>query len=85
MKIKEIHCKHWILSESIGAITLYPFIFYNTNTINYKENFKTLQKHEMVHVEQVKKIGFFKFYFTYLFGKKDEYEKEAYRKEHDVH
>lgn len=83
MKVREIHCKRWFLPKNLGAITIYPFIFYNTNAESYKEVFEHLQKHEMVHIAQVERLGWFNFYLTYLFGKKDQYEKEAYRKEHN--
>lgn len=82
MKIREIHCKRWFLSKDIGAITLLPFgIYYNTDHHQYKEDFKALQFHEMVHVDQVKKEGILKFYITYLLGDSKEDEEEAYRKE----
>ena len=82
MRIREVHCKKWFLPKKIGAITLLPFgIFYNTNHKQYKEDFKALQFHESVHVEQVKREGILKFYITYLLGDHKQDEAEAYRKE----
>jgi len=87
VKIKEIHCGHWFLSDWIGAITLYPFIFYNMNHKQYKEDFLSLQYHEFVHVAQVRHLGWFKFYFSYAYEtlrkgyKNNKYEIEAYEAE----
>ncbi len=91
MKIREIHCKRWFIPKSINAITLYPFIFYNKPERFSKSRFKTLQKHEMVHVAQVEKLGWFKFYASYInlnFIKRvkpgtGKYEKEAYKEQHE--
>ena len=85
--IKEIHCKYWFLSKRFAGITLYPFIFYNTKHRAYKKNFDALQFHEFVHVEQIRRVGWFKFYLDYLwqslrFGYlKNKYEIEAYQKQ----
>ncbi len=47
-----------------AGITLYPFIFLN---MSKKEALKThMLHHELIHFDQIKKQGFFKFYFTYL-------------------
>jgi len=80
MKIIEIHCDNWFLKDSIAGITLYPFIFYNKNHKFYKDHFKTLQRHEFIHVDQVYKMGWLKFYFSYVFvrGFKEKVEREAY-------
>lgn len=89
MKIKEVHCKRWFLKKNIWGITLYPFIFYNTNHWYYRDNFDAMQVHEWVHVKQVRKHGWFKFYLSYLyqsfrFGYRgNKYEIEAYRKERE--
>ena len=85
----EIHCKRWLLRKGVGAITLYPFIFYNNNHDAYKNDLDALRRHEMVHVDQVKRLGWLKFYLSYinlnfLKGKeygKGKYEKEAYEKQ----
>lgn len=45
----------------IGAITIYPFIFYLEESPS-----KSLVRHELIHVEQVRRVGWFKFYLSYL-------------------
>jgi len=48
----------------VGAITLYPFVFFvGDENYNLKNH---IIAHEMVHVQQVRKLGWFKFYFIYL-------------------
>lgn len=42
------------------AVTLYPFILYK-----YENPLERLRKHEMVHVEQIRRIGVFRFYLSY--------------------
>jgi hypothetical protein len=89
----EVFCKNWYLRDSIAAITLYPFIFYNTNHRLYKTDLDTLRAHEMVHIEQVERLGWFKFYASYVWKNRPQwlggvkygegkYEREAYDKEH---
>ena len=59
-KIREIENSR--LAKFIGFnITLYPFIFY------YGVPLKTTRNHEFIHVEQIRKLGVFKFYFMYLY------------------
>lgn len=93
MKPIEVHCKRWFLGDWIGGITIYPFIFYNTNTYKYKNDFEDLQKHEMAHIAQVERLGWFKFYLSYLnlnwrkgyeYGT-GKYEREAREAEHHDH
>lgn len=91
--MKVIHVKNSLIAKIIGveAITLYPFIFYSM-----KYPTKQLMNHEMVHVDQVRKLGWWKFYTSYLEEyfelrssglSKDEaymaisYEKEAYERQ----
>lgn len=48
----------------VGAITLYPFVF-----CQYDLGFsiaRNIVQHEMVHVHQVRALGWFRFYSTYL-------------------
>lgn len=70
---------------SVKAITLYPYILF-AKSINYHstrpETFNALMKHEYIHINQVRKVGFFKFYLTYFF-KKNEVEGEAYLHQYD--
>jgi len=43
------------------AITLYPFVFFaDQNPPPFLVN------HERIHIDQIKKHGFFKFYFSYI-------------------
>jgi hypothetical protein len=44
----------------VGAITLYPFILYSGKITS------EIQYHEKVHVEQIKRLGCFRFYWEYL-------------------
>jgi hypothetical protein len=80
MKIREIHCKRWFLGDKVDGITLYPFIFYRGQPADW------LRKHEWVHVMQVRRHGWLKFYVMYLyyqvrFGyEKNPFEIEAYSK-----
>lgn len=43
------------------AIVLYPFVFYKSQEAKDKYG-----AHEMIHVEQVQRLGWFKFYASYL-------------------
>ena len=92
MRVK--HLKDSIIPKilKVDAITIYPFIFYYM-----KFPSKELMQHEMIHIDQVRKLGWFKFYFKYLLEYitlyrqyKNQsiayfnisYEKEAYSKQH---
>ena len=66
--IYEVHCKRWLLSKRIAGITLYPLIFYNKQHKRYKNEFKELRAHEWAHIDQVRNIGFLKFYLKYIFS-----------------
>lgn len=48
----------------VGAITLYPFILFNMTRQEAIDNY-TLD-HEFVHVRQVRKLGWLRFYASYL-------------------
>ena len=45
----------------VKAIVLYPFIFYADENPS-----PTLIAHEWVHVAQIRAVGFFRFYISYL-------------------
>lgn len=45
----------------VHAIVLYPFIFFAE-----KNPGEILVNHEMIHVEQIKRLGVLKFYYLYL-------------------
>ncbi len=78
------------------AITLYPFILFACTEKEALDS-HTLQ-HEWVHIEQVRKLGWLRFYLSYVWNFVKEYakervywtaylanpyEKEAYEKEKD--
>lgn len=79
MKIIEVHCTRWFLPKRATGITLYPFIFYQKSKFDI-----ILRRHEWIHIRQVRRDGWFKFYYTWIkenhqMGYYDiEYEKEAY-------
>ena len=72
MKVREIVCKRWLLDDTWKGITLYPFIFYNGKPT------KTLRKHEWVHVDQVRRDGWFKFYWNYVQQMRKPYSERKY-------
>lgn len=45
----------------VNGITLYPFVFVRSQAPG-----KILLNHERIHFEQVKRLGFWRFYFLYL-------------------
>jgi hypothetical protein len=61
MKVK--HIKNSIIPKilKVDAITIYPFIFYYM-----KFPSKELMQHEMIHIDQVRELGWLRFYFNYL-------------------
>jgi hypothetical protein len=80
----------------VGAITLYPFVFVATKR---DETPMSMVQHEWVHVRQLRTLGWFGFYASYLwkyvvgvfrYGSRDKaymsvsYEVEAYAQEHTV-
>lgn len=61
MKIRHIYNSKLAKLINVEAIMLYPFIFYED-----KQPSQILKKHEMIHVMQLRKIGFFSFYLSYV-------------------
>lgn len=61
-KIRPVY-NFFLLLPMFPAITLYPFVIFRHRKGQVPR--ETL-KHEMIHVKQVRKIGWLKFYFTYL-------------------
>jgi len=47
----------------IGGMTIYPFILFKRSKGEIDD---TIFRHEMEHIYQVRRIGWFKFYLTYL-------------------
>jgi len=63
MKIK-LKYNTWFLRKSwIAGITIYPFIFFKRSRVEVTDK---LFRHEMEHIYQVRRDGWFKFYLTYL-------------------
>ena len=55
----------WFLRKSwINGITIYPFIFFKRHR---EEVDNRLFRHELEHIYQVRRDGWFKFYVTYLY------------------
>lgn len=92
MQRVRIRHEHWLPQLlGINGITLYPFILLAGRNGMLP---RTLYKHEMIHIEQVRTVGFVRFYLSYLLYylaarveglRKQEayyqipYEKEAYK------
>ena len=60
-----IRCKflHWLpRTLGVGAITLYPYILFS----GYPSIHSPIVKHEMVHVAQIRLVGWFQFYLSYI-------------------
>ncbi len=90
MKIRRVY-NSWIPQLlNVGAITLYPFILFSRSVAGIKHHRKypeQLFKHEYIHIEQVRRLGWFKFYFLYLVDNakngynENKYEIEAYSRQ----
>ncbi len=90
MKIRRSY-NNWIPQLlNVGAITLYPFILFSRSVQGiktYRKYPEQLFKHEYIHIEQVRKLGWFKFYFLWLGEsakngyKGNKYEIEAYARQ----
>ena len=90
MKIRRKY-NNWIPQLlRVGAITLYPFILYSQSIPALKRRgdyLVTLFKHEYIHIEQVRRLGWFKFYLSYLNEnrktgyKQNKYELEAWERQ----
>lgn len=63
MKIREITLPIIPPVGDEGAITIYPFIIYLRKDGKVSDR---LRDHEWVHILQVRKVGWFKFYLNYL-------------------
>lgn len=58
MKVRQITLPFTL---GIKAITLYPFIFYAKG-----KRTPCVEAHEAVHVQQIREMGFLRFYLTYI-------------------
>lgn len=61
--LKPIFIKNSLLAKllKVEGIVLYPFVFFSA-----KSPVDRVIHHEMIHVVQVQRVGFFSFYFLYL-------------------
>lgn len=60
-RIKHKH-NHWLPKLlGVGAITIYPYVFYADRFPH-----RILVNHELIHVKQVEQIGWIRFYISYL-------------------
>lgn len=62
MKLRVCYSSRWI-RKGYGAWVLYPFMLFSQDRYTVTDR---LFRHEMQHVYQVKRMGWFKFYITYL-------------------
>lgn len=61
MKIRVVRNSLLAKILKVEGIVLYPFIFFYSANPSVK-----IINHELIHILQIKRDGFFKFYFTYL-------------------
>lgn len=59
----------------VAAITLYPFIIYKKKPVAL-----ALRRHEWIHIDQVRRYGWWHFYLHYIFDRRfmENMEKQAY-------
>ena len=61
MQVRHVYDSFIPKMLGVEAITLYPCIFYSM-----KSPSGTLISHELVHVKQIRKYGWLRFYLSYL-------------------
>ncbi len=64
MKVR-IRYSSWFVRKGYSAWVLFPFIFFRDKKDDVSDK---LFRHEMEHVYQILRIGWFKFYFRYLYA-----------------
>lgn len=67
MKIRPIYNCRFLGLLGQRAVTIYPFILFEHSLAHYVLFDVNVLKHEMIHVRQIERDGFLKFYFKYLF------------------
>jgi len=92
MKIRRKY-NHWIPQLlRVGGITLYPYILFARSVPGikkYRQHPEYLFKHEYIHIEQVRRLGWFKFYLSYIVENmkkgysNNKYEVEAYGRQEE--
>jgi hypothetical protein len=53
----------------VNGITLYPYILFAKPAGHYRgklPTFERMLKHEYVHINQVRKLGWFRYYYKYI-------------------
>lgn len=79
MKIRPVYHFLPLRKSWIGGITIYPFIFFKRKR---EEITDTLFRHELEHIYQVKRLGWFRFYISYLIENiKEGYQNNKYELE----
>lgn len=69
MKIREKFDSRIPKLLQVGAITLYPFIFYgfpHPDDSIHRSWEREIRQHEWVHIDQIRGVGFFRFYLSYF-------------------
>lgn len=66
MKYKLIKDNRFLPLKGYAAIALYPFIFVNTSTSNWKYNKDRLMNHEKIHLKQQLELLIIPFYIIYI-------------------
>lgn len=61
MKIRVVRNSTLAKILRVEGIVLFPFIFFSSNVPSVK-----IINHELIHILQIKREGFFKFYFNYF-------------------
>ena len=69
MKIREVwnsRIPKWL---NVGAITIYPFVFYEfpgPDSTLHRSWERETRRHEWIHIDQIRSYGFFSFYLSYF-------------------
>jgi len=61
MRIREFTGQGWLRWLDVRALTVYPFVFYRDKRPGVK-----IRAHEAIHVAQVRRDGWLRFYTRYL-------------------
>jgi hypothetical protein len=69
--MKWVHLKHWPFDKDKAAVTIAPYIFHRDKSVS-----AALRRHEEAHIAQVKRLGWLKFYGSYIV----EYAKKGYKR-----
>jgi hypothetical protein len=81
MKVRCFYNVPWFWGKFFRGFTIYPFIFFKDKKEDVPQ---TLFRHEWEHVLQIRELGWFRFYSSYLIEnirvgyKENKYEVAAY-------